>query len=147
MGRTHRRDGLASTLRLLQEADSAPGGLTERDALDAWKSVHTVLSFGSEPEASDALYHAVRDRARALRGQVPRTPVARVVQAAEEVVARDEFSSARKRLSLVAWLHQGAPPSRPPEGWTWQDELRRLTYFEAMAYAADRRCRAEMGKS
>ena len=140
-------DGQAKLVRMLEGADRAPGGLTERDAFDAWKSVHTVLSYGAAPDAADSLYEAVADRAKQLRAEVPGTPVARVVRAAEEVVARDEWASARHRLSVVSWLHQGAPPTRPPADWTWRDELRRLTYFEAMAYAADRRCRAEMGRS
>lgn len=140
-------EGQAKLVGYLEEADRAPGGLTERDAFDAWKSVHTVLSYGAEPEAADSLYEAVVARAKSLRAEVPGTPVARLVRAADEVVGRDEWASARRRLSIVSWLHQGAPPTRPPEGWTWHDELRRLTYFEAMAYAADRRCRAEMGRS
>jgi hypothetical protein len=74
---------------------------------------------------------------------MPATPVARIVKAAERVIADSAWTSAQKRLALVSWLHEGAPPARPPAGWGWRDELQRLAYFEAMAYAADRRCRTD----
>lgn len=139
-------DGQRHLLRELRRADPLPGGVsgfTERDALDAWKSVHTVLVYGRDFDAADSLAYAVVREAKSLRRVMPNRPVARVVLAAERVLEDSTWSSARRRLELVAWLHEGAPPTRPPEGWTWRDELERLTYFEAMAYAADRRCRAE----
>ena len=146
------RLGMTGQRRLLEQlrrAEPLPGaqaGFTERDALDAWKSVHTVLMYGAESDAADSLGHAVVREAKALRKEMPAAPVARVVTAAERVLADSAWSAARRRLELVAWLHEGAPPTRPPAGWTWRDELERLTYFEAMAYAADRRCRAEARK-
>ena len=147
------RLGRAGQRRLLEElrvAEPLPGaqaGFTERDALDAWKSVHTVLVYGSEAAAADSLSDAVVRESKALRRDMPSTPVARVVVAAERVLADSVWRDARRRLELVAWLHEGAPPSRPPVGWSWRAELERLTYFEAMAYAADRRCRAEARKT
>ena len=138
---------LLGELRRVEPLPAAQLGFTERDAFDAWKSVHTVLTYGRTPEATDSLADAVVRESKALRGQMPSTPVARVVMAAGRVLADSAWTSARERLALVAWLHEGAPPTRPPVGWTWHDELERLTYFEAMAYAADRRCRAEARKS
>jgi hypothetical protein len=137
---------LLDELRRVEPLPAAQAGFTERDAFDAWKSVHTVLTYGRTAEATDSLADAVVRESKALRSSMPSTPVARVVRAAGRVLADSAWSSARDRLALVAWLHEGAPPSRPPEGWTWHDELERLTYFEAMAYAADRRCRTEARK-
>lgn len=137
---------LLDELRRVEPLPAAQLGFTERDAFDAWKSVHTVLTYGRTPEETDSLADAVVRESKALRPRMPTTPVARVVVAAGRVLADSAWSSARDRLALVAWLHEGAPPSHPPEGWTWRDELARLTYFEAMAYAADRRCRTEARK-
>lgn len=127
----------------LEQSDRRRDGFTQRDADDSWKSVHTVISYGQPPADAARLYAAVVERAAELKPSMARTPVARVVRAAQEVLADSSWRSARKRLELVAWLHQGVPPAAPPAGWTWQRELRRLTFFEAEAYAADRRCRAE----
>jgi hypothetical protein len=140
--------GQRALVERLQRAEPASGGptqigFTERDALDAWKSVHTILAYGRDPREAESLYEAVVAESKSLRRSMPATPVARIVKAAEGVIADTAWTSAQKRLALVSWLHEGAPPALPPAGWGWRDELQRLSYFEAMAYAADRRCRAE----
>lgn len=136
---------LVERLRRAEPASGGPTqiGFTERDALDAWKSVHTILAYGRAPVEAESLYERVVTESRSLRRSMPATPVARIVKAAERVIADTAWTSAQKRLALVAWLHEGAPPTSPPPGWSWRDELQRLAYFEAMAYAADRRCRVE----
>ncbi|MFL5577265.1 MAG: hypothetical protein ACJ79S_15005 [Gemmatimonadaceae bacterium] len=136
---------LVERLRRAEPASGGPTqiGFTERDALDAWKSMHTILAYGRDPEEAESLYRAVVAESKSLRRSMPTAPVARMVKAAEHVIADSSWVSAQKRLALVSWLHQGAPPTSPPKGWGWRDELQRLAYFEAMAYAADRRCRTE----
>ena len=80
-----------------------------------------------------------------IMATIPELPAA-VSQGRTREEARENVRDALREL-LLSYAREGAPAPIDPQNWSWQDELQRLTYFEAMAYAADRRCRAEMGKS
>lgn len=114
---------------------------TASEVWDAWSSVVTPLTYGhaAQREALDSALAGVLVRA-ALDTGYDATPAEQVARAAERVLSEPAFAALRERLAHLAWLRQRLTNGPVEAPWGWREELRRLLYFEAAAYAAEDAC-------
>jgi hypothetical protein len=124
----------------LSRTQGRRGGLSAASAFRSWFSVANIASARLSAWQADSLQRVVLDRWTEAMDRGERRPVDRLVEIAIATLSAPEWSSVRKHLVLLGWSHRGLPPTPPPADWRWSDELRRLVYFEAMAYHTDDRC-------
>jgi hypothetical protein len=115
---------------------------TEKAAYDALNSVEVPLTYALPDSDRVAFRLALRGTIPEVVAQLHATPMRHLAAATDSVLARPRFAAMRERLEYMRWLHRGVPLAEPSADWDWHDELRRLMYFEAMAYSLTEGCAA-----